>query len=179
MVAYRAAVSGDAPSIAALHAESWRRIYRGNFRDEYLDGDVFSERGSAWTEQLAHPSPSQYVCVACDGSRVAGFVCAFGAHDAEWGSFVDNLHVDPAAHRRGIGSALMERAASWLVSEFPARGVYLFVWERNPARAFYERLGGRNAGIVELDNPGGGTGRYVRYVWDDARTLVPSYAAGA
>jgi GNAT superfamily N-acetyltransferase len=172
VIAYRAANSGDAASIGALHAESWRRIYRGCFRDEYLDGDVFAERRAAWSEQLGRPAPHQYVYVACAGAELVGFVAAFGAHDAEWGSFVDNLHVDARVHGRGIGSALLREAGAWLASEFPDRGVYLFVWERNPARGFYERLGARDAGVVELDNPGGGSAGYVRYVWQRARDLV-------
>lgn len=37
---YRPANYSDASGVAALHAENWRRAYRGNFRDEYLDGDI-------------------------------------------------------------------------------------------------------------------------------------------
>ena len=172
MIAYRAADGGDAASIGALHAESWRRIYRGCFRDEYLDGDVFTERATAWREQFDRPLPHQHVRVACEGSAVVGFICAFGAHDARWGSFVDNLHVAARWHGRGIGTALLRDAGVWLCSDFADSGVYLFVWERNPARAFYERLGGRDAGLIELDNPGGGSAQYSRYVWDTARELV-------
>jgi hypothetical protein len=36
----------------------------------------------------------------------------------------------------------------------------------------YEHLGGRNAGLLEIENPGGGRGRYFRYVWDDPQLLV-------
>ena len=54
MVEYRTANHGDARGIAALHAENWRRAYRGNFRDEYLDSDVFSKRQSVWNSRLGH-----------------------------------------------------------------------------------------------------------------------------
>jgi len=169
---YRAAAHNDAPGIAALHAENWRRAYRGNFRDEYLDGDIVSERQSVWNERLGHPAANQYVCVAVHGSRIAGFICAFGCHDREWGSFIDNLHVDTHTQRRGVGSALMRQAGGWLSSRFPNERVYLLVWEFNPARALYERLGGRDTGIVDVENPGGGVGRYVRYVWNRPQQLT-------
>lgn len=52
LVATRLAKMRDAPSIAALHADSWRRNYRGCYRDDYLDGDVDSERLQVWTERL-------------------------------------------------------------------------------------------------------------------------------
>jgi ribosomal protein S18 acetylase RimI-like enzyme len=172
VVEYRPANYGDARSVAALHAENWRRAYRGNFRDEYLDGDVFSERQSVWDSRLGHPAANQHVCVAVQRARVVGFVCVFGSHDREWGSFIDNLHVHAEVQRLGIGSTLMRKAGSWLSSEFPNERTYLFVWEFNPARALYERLGGLNTGIVEFENPGGGTGRYFRYVWERPHQLM-------
>jgi ribosomal protein S18 acetylase RimI-like enzyme len=172
VVQYRPASYSDAEGVAVLHAENWRRAYRGNFRDEYLDGDVFSERRKVWDSRLRHPAANQCVCVAVQSARVVGFVCVFGAHDSEWGSFIDNLHVHADMGRLGIGSALMRKAGSWLCSEFPNERAYLFVWEFNPARALYERLGGLNAGMVEIENPGGGVGRYWRYVWERPHQLA-------
>ena len=172
LLQYRPANHGDASGVAALHAENWRRSYRGNFRDEYLDGDIFSERQSVWNARLRHPAPNQYVCVALSGLHIVGFVCAFGSHDREWGSFIDNLHVDTHSQRRGVGSVLMRQAGCWLSSMFPKERVYLLVWESNPARVLYERLGGHNTGIVEVENPGGGVGRYLRYVWDRPHQLT-------
>jgi ribosomal protein S18 acetylase RimI-like enzyme len=172
MVEYRPASHDDAPAVARLHAENWRRAYRGNFRDEYLDGDVFSERQRVWHARLGEPAPKQYVCVAVEGRRVVGFVCTFGSHDREWGSFIDNLHVQADLQRGGIGASLMRKAGEWLSSAFPNEPVYLFVWERNPALALYERLGGQNSGLVEKENPGGGVGRYFRIVWQQPHELA-------
>jgi ribosomal protein S18 acetylase RimI-like enzyme len=169
---YREATRDDAPAIAALHADNWRRSYRGNLRDEYLDGDVHSDRLRTWTARLDQPAEGQFVCVAVEGEgsrgggRIVGFVCAFGAHDREWGSFIDNLHVDAGRQGQGIGSGLMRRAGAWLAHRFPDERVHLLVWESNPARSLYERLGGRDTGMIEVENPGGGTGRYHRYVWE-------------
>ena len=39
---FRRAEARDADRIAQLHAESWRRTYRGMMRDEFLDGDVLT-----------------------------------------------------------------------------------------------------------------------------------------
>lgn len=42
-------------------------------------------------------------------------------------------------------------------THFKQFGVYLWVMETNhPARKFYEKLGARNAGIVDKTNPAGG-----------------------
>ena len=170
---YRPAMLEDAPEIAALHAENWRRGYRGNFRDEYLDGDVHADRLRAWTARLQQPADHQFVGVALERARIVGFVCAFGAHDRAWGSFIDNLHVEAGSQRHGIGSGLMRQAGAWLSSHFPEERVHLLVWESNPARTLYERLGGHDTGMIEVENPGGGSGRYVRYVWERPSLLTP------
>jgi len=171
VVEYRSANLGDVRSIAALHAANWRRAYRGNFRDEYLDGDIFSERQGVWSARLSHPPANQYVRVAIQDARIIGFVCAFASHDGKWGSLIDNLHVDATAQGLGIGSTLMRNAGSWLVAMSADVPVYLLVWELNPARALYERLGGVNSGMLEVENPGGGRGRYFRYVWERPQQL--------
>src|SRR5256885_6167892 len=98
---YRVAERRDATLIANLHADNWRRTYRGNFRDAYLDSDVVSDRRAVWRQRLDEPQPNQCVYVACDGTSIVGFICAYGAHDPEWGSFVDNLHVTVESQRRG------------------------------------------------------------------------------
>jgi len=172
VVEYRPANHDDSPSVAALHAENWRRTYRGNYRDEYLDGDVFSDRQRVWDSRLGQPAANQYVCVAVQAARLVGFVCTFGSHDRDWGSLIDNLHVRTDAQRLGIGSTLMRQAGIWLHSQFPNQRAHLFVWEHNPARVLYERLGGVNTETVERGNPGGGTGRYFRIVWQRPDQLV-------
>ena len=43
VVRYRDATERDADFVAALHAESWRRHYRGAYLDSYLDGDVITD----------------------------------------------------------------------------------------------------------------------------------------
>ena len=166
MANFRIAEEKDAERIAHLHAISWQRTYRGNFRDEFLDGDVFSDRGRVWRERLTNPAENQLVYVVEEHHNTCGFICAFGGHDPRWGSFIDNLHVDKAYQGRGIGYGLMTEAGSWLSARFAKAAVYLIVWESNPSCLFYERLGGRNTGMIEVENPGGGVGRYIRIAWD-------------
>ena len=107
MIEYRPARRSDADAVALLHARSWREHYRGSFSDEFLDGDLAAERLRVWRERLAHPPANQLVQLALEGPELAGFACAYGAHDPTWGSFIDNLHVVSPAKGRGIGAALM------------------------------------------------------------------------
>src|SRR6266508_4697686 len=54
-VTLRDASKRDIEAIAALHADSWRRHYRGAYSDEFLDGDIFADRRAVWTDRLAAP----------------------------------------------------------------------------------------------------------------------------
>ena len=170
----REVTAADADAIARLHAESWRRTYRGMMRDEYLDGDVVGDRLRVWAERLTSPAANQAVFVSEDGGELAGFVCIYGDHDARWGSLVDNLHVQPDAHRRGTGRLLMREAAAWCATVHPGRGMYLFVMRANAnAIAFYDRLGGVNVESIDHENSaGGGTAHVFRYAWANPRALV-------
>jgi len=170
---YRIATAEDAEGIAQLHANSWRRTYRGSFPDAFLDGDLLGNRRAVWFERLGHPCDNQFVCVAVDRLQVVGFICAYGAQDQKWGSFIDNLHVAQNHHRKGIGLSLMRSAGLWLVSSYGHYGVYLWVLAVNRgARRFYQRLGAANAGTTQMENAGGGTALSCRYVWPSPGRLA-------
>jgi GNAT superfamily N-acetyltransferase len=172
MILYRAARVSDAEAIAQLHARSWRENYRGSFRDEFLDGDLSGERLRVWRERLERPADNQFVELALAGADLVGFACAYGAHDPQWGSLIDNLHVLQGYKRTGIGAALMRRAGVWLDDRFPEVPVYLLVLEVNAsARRFYESLRGRNAGASTMETHGGAVVRSCRYTWPDPRVL--------
>jgi hypothetical protein len=54
---FRAACPGDAQAIAALHADSWQRHYRGAFSDAFVDHDAAGYLLPLWTARLATLDP--------------------------------------------------------------------------------------------------------------------------
>jgi ribosomal protein S18 acetylase RimI-like enzyme len=166
MTGYRGAEACDAEAIALLHARSWRESYRGEFSDEFLDGDLPAERLAVWRERLAAPARNPFIQLAFDGPELVGFVCAYGDHDPRWGSLIDNLHVVSDFKRAGIGSSLMSLAGTWLAQRYADLGVYLLVLESNSsARRFYENLGARNASVSTMETHGGAMVRSCHYTW--------------
>jgi GNAT superfamily N-acetyltransferase len=172
MIEYRPATSSDADAVAALHARSWRENYRGVIADAFLDGDLLEERLRVWRERLDHPPGNQFVLLAVEGVNLVGFVCAFGGHDPQWGSLVDNLHVVRDSKRNGIGSSLMRQAGVWLANSYPDLGIYLWVLEANAsARRFYERIGGTDVGVSIMDVHDTSNVRCCRYTWPRPEVL--------
>jgi hypothetical protein len=72
-VRFRFAGADDAEQIAVLHADSWRRHYRGAYADSFLDGDVVADRRSVWSARLAASTNSETVLAEHDG-RLVGFI---------------------------------------------------------------------------------------------------------
>jgi len=171
---FREAIKLDAEQLALLHADSWRNTYRGLFSNDFLDNEVIENRLSVWWERLNNPSNNQFVLVAEDSEKINGFVCVYGNNSTQYGSLVDNLHIWKSHIRNGIGTVLMKKAGVWLQSKYPDVGVYLWVMEsNNPARAFYEKLGARNVGVIDKPNPvGGGNAKNCRYVWSRPTLLA-------
>ncbi|GAA2120112.1 hypothetical protein GCM10009802_22630 [Streptomyces synnematoformans] len=171
---FRPAGAADAPAVAALHAASWRRHYRGALSDAYLDGDVVTDREAVWAGRLADADAAKgrltYVCEA-DGALL-GFVHTVLHEHPRWGALVDNLHVAYGSQRRGIGARLMRLAARGVAERTPRAGLHLWVLEQNSrAQAFYAALGGSRTERALVPPPGGDPARLagspacLRYVW--------------
>jgi ribosomal protein S18 acetylase RimI-like enzyme len=170
---YRDANDRDVDAIARLHAESWRRNYRGAFSDSYLDGDVLTDRHEVWTARLTDRLPSQRTIVAVHDGIVVGFAHTIFDDDPDWGALLDNLHVSHGLMRRGVGRRLMGHSAQVVVTRVPSTGLYLWVLEQNrAAQAFYDALGGRCVERGLATEPGGGRPPRLRYVWTDPSTLA-------
>jgi ribosomal protein S18 acetylase RimI-like enzyme len=172
-VRYREATEHDADAIARLHADSWRRHYRGAYSDAYLDGDVESDRQEVWHTRLAPPRLNQHTVVADRGGEVIGFVHIVFDHDPKWGALVDNLHVRSDLKGGGIGTRLLSEAAGELLRTHPAGPLYLWVLGQNDAaQSFYEARGGSRVETeVRGPFPGGGSAVGHRYAWADPSTL--------
>ena len=171
---YRQATASDAVAIAAVHADSWRRNYRGAYTDEYLDGDVNAERLSVWTGRFDAARATERTIVADLGGEVVGFAHTALDDDPTWGALLDNLHVVHGLKRRGIGAGLMDAVAALVLEARPSSGLYLWVLEQNvAAQGFYAARGGTCVGR-ELSSPfpGGGRAPKLRYAWPDPRTLL-------
>jgi ribosomal protein S18 acetylase RimI-like enzyme len=174
----RAADRNDAQKVALLHADSWRRHYRGAYADSYLNGDVVADRRSVWSSRLAAPANSMTV-VAEHGTALVGFVHVVFDEDDRWGSLIDNLHVTKDRQRTGIGAALMTCAVEAIVETATGKAMYLWVLEQNTAaQRFYRALGGTCVEKATVSPPGGvparlnGSPTMLRIAWPDVSTLV-------
>lgn len=174
---FRSAGFEDAEQVARLHADSWRRHYRGAYADSFLDGDVVADRVAVWSKRLVTPTRSETILAEDDG-RLVGFVHVMFDADERWGSLVDNLHVFHSRRRSGIGTHLLDRAAAAVVGQAASNAMYLWVLEQNTAaQQFYLASGGSCVETSTVPPPGGdpsrlnGTPACLRMAWPDVSRL--------
>jgi GNAT superfamily N-acetyltransferase len=175
---FRVAGFSDAEDIAALHADSWRRHYRGAYSDGFLDGDVAADRLAVWADRLRTLDPGCSTIVAEDDGGLVGFAHSVFDDDPRWGALLDNLHVTYGHQRGGVGSRLLALTAQAVTERTDRTGLYLWVLEQNVhAQAFYRARGGRCVGRRQVSPPGGLPGRLngsptaLRYAWTDPAEL--------
>lgn len=173
MLIVRAATPLDIADIAALHVASWRATYRGALSDEYLETMAPADRLALWRARLSNPAPSQHVLVAEHEGTLVGFICLYDAHDPQWGTLIDNLHVHQSFKRRGIGARLMTEAADWCRARHPSQGLYLWVLDMNgAAQTFYRHLGATQADAAIWSSPDGGAVPQSRYFWQAPDIMI-------
>lgn len=171
---FRSAWPNDAEQVALLHADSWRRHYRGAYADSFLDGDIAADRRSVWSVRLATPTGTDTILAERE-DRLVGFIHVAFDHDPRWGSLIDNLHVHHTEQRTGIGTQLLAHAARSVTAGATGNAMYLWVLQQNTAaQQFYRASGATCVETAPVPPPGGdptrlnGTPACLRMVWPDA-----------
>jgi GNAT superfamily N-acetyltransferase len=175
-VSVRRAVPDDLLGMARVHVETWKSTYRGMVPDERLDaltveGDIAGGFGRWLSEP---PTGTQTFVAVKPKEQVVGFALAtpnresIDGYSGELGA----IYVSKGHQRHGAGTQLVRSAANHLLDHgMPSMIVWVF--EANPYRAFYERLGGafvrHRVGTSRL---GGPNVPEVSYGWKDIRSLA-------
>lgn len=165
---YRLATLADAPVIAKLHVQNWQTSYRGSWTDNFLDNIALQKQLDIWTKRLNTPNENQHIILAETENQLIGFACTQLNDDKNYGSLLDNLHVDVDWRGYGIGKKLTLASMEWVRSKETKSGYYLWVLESNEsARNFYKKLGGKEVETVIDKSPEMGTYTLVRCFWKD------------
>lgn len=169
----RRAKPADAAGIAQVHIASWRSSYTGIIPDHYLDTLDVDDREQVWRQRLEDPGHKPSVFVAeTEPGKVVGFGAVGSEVDGTPGFDAElyALYLHQSVQRQGIGRELFTTCARHAANEGHQS---LLVWalvQNNPARAFYEMMGGRI--IAEKIISIGGTELLeVSYGWPDIHTL--------
>jgi ribosomal protein S18 acetylase RimI-like enzyme len=170
-VRLRQAELGDAAALAHIQVTSWRSAFRNIATDNYLDHMVSEENQvEDWKEILA--ATEALVFIAELEGKPVGYAWARAEEDSsvEWDAELISMHILPEHKRQGIGRRLFAATAKQLKAA-GCRSMYLWVLAENqPARKFYEALGGQPAGKHQVEL-GDRQLTEVAYGWIDMNQL--------
>jgi ribosomal protein S18 acetylase RimI-like enzyme len=140
----RPAAPGDEKAIARVFVASWRSTYEGLLPGDFLDSLSVGDSERRWGRTLREQASSHFVFLAEEGGEAVG-VASGGAEregDPEYRGELYSLYVLPEHHRRGFGRRLVAAVAQRLAEGGMESMLVWVLRENEPARRFYERLGG-------------------------------------
>lgn len=156
MVHVRPAVADDAPVIARIYVDTWRSVYAGSIPDNVLTRMSHARQASAWRHEIGVRKGRWVLVAELAESGVIGFV-GLGANrfgPASYDGEIQTLYVMDDFQGKGVGRALLGAGLRHLKTKGFQAGV-VWVLSSNPARFFYEAMGGQR--IAERNEPLWGT----------------------
>jgi ribosomal protein S18 acetylase RimI-like enzyme len=171
----RPAIMTDAAAIARIDVECWQSTYAGVLSDKFLVGLSERDRRRVWSSFIARYPADMAVSVAPSG-EVQGFGSCGRRRDADPGfaGEVFTLYVATDHQGQGIGRALLLGLFARLVRGSMG-SASIWVLRDNPARFFYERLGGKLVSHRKLQ-VAGATLDAVAYGWRDLASVLKTQA---
>lgn len=154
----------DADAIASIHVDTWRSTYAGMIPDNVLVGMSAGRQKAQWVRQLRGRRGGEFALVAQDPEYgVVGFGSAGRTRgDAPFQGEIYTLYVHPDCQGQGIGQRLLSGLFDGL-RERDMSSAVVWVLAMNPARFFYEAMGGARAAERE------------EKIWGE---LLPEFAYG-
>ena len=144
VTAVRNARPEDAGAVARVYIASWHDTYPSILPAELLCAMTPRGQTARWHAAILARGGEQILVAECAKHGIVGMASFGAAHDRGLGfdGEVYTLYVDPDFIGLGIGSTLM-RAAFGGMHNSSFTSCVIWAHARNPARFFYEAMGGR------------------------------------
>ena len=143
-VTVRKARPADAESVARVYVESWRDTYPLVLPARVLNGMTIRGQAARWRNAISVGVREAVLVAEDEKGRLIGMTSMGRARDAGIGydAEIYTLYVDPLMTGRGAGRSLLAGAFAALAERGHTKCI---VWAHagNPARFFYEAMGGK------------------------------------
>ena len=174
-ITIRPATLDDAFGIAKVQVDTWRSTYRGIVPSSFLDNMSYEEGERRWLNHMRNAEVDGKRCffVAEDEpGHIVGFISGGynRDHDPVYIGELHAIYILQAYHGRGIGRRLVLMLVEALL-QMGIESMLLWVFAVNPARKFYEALGGQLVRESQFEIEGV-TVNEVAYGWLDIHTLL-------
>ena len=173
VIKLRPAEPGDATGIAQVHVDTWRDTYAGMIPDNTLVELSPAREAANWSRTIAlQPGERVMVAVAENGGVVGFGSCGrFRGDKLPYRGEIYTLYVHPNAQGRGVGRELL----TTMFAALTKRGLWsvlIWVLACNPARFFYQAMGGKWVAVRD-EKLFGTVLHEMAYGWVDVRADNP------
>jgi ribosomal protein S18 acetylase RimI-like enzyme len=171
-VVIRKASVEDAFGIAKVHVDTWHSTYTGIIREDHLAQLSYERAEEVWRGRMSTPHPKGSIYVAEDPSgNVVGFVTGGGERTSDYpfDGEIYAIYVLKDHQRQGIGRLLISTMCQQLIED-GYHSLLIWVLEKNPSRAFYDKLGGEIIADQDIEI-GGESLPEIGYGWKNLHQL--------
>jgi len=143
-ITVRAARADDALAIARVYVDSWHDTYPAILPAELLRAMNPKGQAQRWRAAILAPGRERILVAECPRDGILGMTSFGAAQDKAVGfdGEIYTLYVAPDFFGKGIGKSLFT-AAFGALHGLRFSSCIIWAHARNPARFFYEAMGGR------------------------------------
>jgi len=154
-ITVRTAVTADAANLARVRLETWRTSYRGLIPEAAIAAMDIEKETARWVARLQASPGDSFLFAAeiwqdeggslAQAPAVVGF-CGGGPDrdaDPQYSGELYAIYVLQAYQGKGVGRTLVQAAVDWLRQRGYGSMVIWVLRDNQPARRFYEALGGK------------------------------------
>lgn len=142
----RIATFKDVLSIAEVHVQCWKETYTGMLKQEILDELKVLDKELLWKEITK--SPDHKLFIYTEHGMVKGFLDGYLNPENNTAEILA-FYLLEEIQRQGIGRELFQKFYQCALNQGYAF-IRLEVFNKNPSRFFYEKMGAKIIGEAEL-----------------------------
>ncbi|MGR2827390.1 GNAT family N-acetyltransferase [Acinetobacter sp. 1124_18A] len=142
----RIATFKDALFIAEVHVQCWKETYTGMLKQEILDELKVLDKEQLWKEIAKSPDHKLFIYI--ENGIVKGFLDGYLNPENNIAE-IFAFYLLEEIQRQGIGQELFQKFHQCALNQGYAF-IRLEVFNKNPSRLFYEKMGAKIIGETEL-----------------------------
>lgn len=151
----------DALSIAEVHVQGWKETYTGMVKQEILDELNVLDKEQLWKEICR--SPDHQLFIYTENGVVKGFLDGYLNPESNIAEILA-FYLLKEVQKQGVGRELFQKFYQCVLNQSYAF-IRLEVFNKNPSRFFYEKMGAKLIGEAELPEFGFGITELL-YQWE-------------
>lgn len=156
----RLATQADIAQIAAVHVQSWHETYQGLVKSEILATLNVAQKIQIWTQVFQ--DDNHCLLIYEKDQKILGFLDGYLPKQKRTAE-IRAFYLLKSIQKQGIGRELFKRFYQCIdVEKYDA--LSLEVFDQNPSRYFYEKLGATLVQVEDAENYGDGL-KICHYQW--------------